>query len=388
MEIRITPSDAGGAGTAGTTGAFTVDNLPPYSVQTITDPQTGNIEYQMWENGFQFGTLIQTPQGTIGFRGHPDQNDVNGWGTTVQENVYITGSGVDATGGAVTSAVAGTGGIQVSAGGNVPSSLGTAGTWSWASTITYDPTEQNVTLTGATTVDLNGPLSGDMNVGRDDSNYLYDYPLNGGGVGPTGDMKSVTFTYGPDSSVRENQWTPLPGLEGTSPQDASDDVATTIWGQINESDPIQTAIAKPTVQREIVSSDPTTKLIVACNWDSAQVGYQYDNIGVEQIVRPQNTDRHPFRISEHGKLDPARHNQPDRLGGPTDDKYPYAGAYGDGESLIVRQGNHQRNRRCRRRPDAADAFGNRDRHDVECDRAHGAAQRDVQRPSDGDGHQR
>ena len=86
-----------------------------------------------------------------------------------------------------------------------------------------------------------------MNVGRDDSNYLYDYSLNGGGVGPTGDMKSVTFTYGPDSSVRENQWTPLPGLEGTSPQDASDDVTTTVWGQINKSDPIQTAIAKPTV---------------------------------------------------------------------------------------------------------------------------------------------
>ena len=146
-----------------------------------------------------------------------------------------------------------------------------------------------MTLTGTTTVTLSASLSGDMNVGRDDSNYLYDYSLNGGGVGPTGDMKSVTITYGPDSNVTENQWTPLPGLEGTSPQDASDDVTTTVWGQINRSDPIQTSIAKPTVEREIVSSDPTTKLIVACNWDSTQVGYQYDNIGVEQIVRQQNT---------------------------------------------------------------------------------------------------
>ncbi len=210
--------------------SITVNSLPVYTVQTITDPNTGNIEYQMWENGFQFGTLLQTPQGAIGFRGHPDQSDVNGWGTTVQENVYITGSGVDATGGVVTSAVAGSNGIQVSAGGNVPSSLGTAGTWNWTSTITYDPTQEKVTLAGTTTVTLAAPLSGDMNVGRDDSNYLYDYPLNGGGVGPTGDMKSVTFTYGPDSSVRENQWTPLPGLEGTSPQDASDDVTTIALG--------------------------------------------------------------------------------------------------------------------------------------------------------------
>ena len=183
-------------------------------------------------------------------RGHPDQSDVNGWGTTVQENVYIAGSGVDATGGVVTSAVAGTGGIQVSAGGNVPSALGTAGTWNWTSTITYDQTAETVTLNGSTTVALVAPLSGDMNVGRDDSNYLYDYSLNGGGVGPTGDIKSVTFTYGPDSAVRETKWTPLPGREGTSPQDASDDVTTIAWGQINRSDPNQAAIPKPTVQRE------------------------------------------------------------------------------------------------------------------------------------------
>ena len=88
-----------------------------------------------------------------------------------------------------------------------------------------------------------------MNIGHNDSNYLYNYPLNGGGVGTTGDMKSVTITYGPDSNVSENQWTPLPGSEGTSPQDASDDVTTTLWGQINRSDPNQVSIAKPTVTR-------------------------------------------------------------------------------------------------------------------------------------------
>jgi autotransporter-associated beta strand protein len=294
----VATSPAGTAGTvdvtvvtaAGTSTKSAADQFTyvTYTVQTITDA-AGNIEYQMWENGFQFGTLLQTPQGAVGFRGHPDQSDINGWGTTVQENVYIAGAGIDATGGTVNSAVAGSNGIQVSAGGNVPSPLGTAGTWSWTSTISYDPAQEVVMLAGSTVVSLSGSLSGDMNIGRDDSNYLYDYPLNGGGFGPTGDMKSVAITYGPDSPVPENQWTPLPGWEGTSPQDASDDVNTTVWGQINKSDPNQAAIAKPTVQRQITSADPTTKLIVACNWDSTDVGYQYDNVGVEQIVLPQNT---------------------------------------------------------------------------------------------------
>jgi hypothetical protein len=287
VKIRITPTDADGTGTPATTDAFAVDDL--YSVQIVTDPQTSNIEYQMWEGGFHFGTLLQTPQGTIGFRGHPDQNDVNGWGATVQENVYIAGTGVDATGGQVTSAVPESDGVRVSAGGTVPSAAGNAGTWTWTSVISYDPTAQKVVLTGSTTVSLTASLAGDMNIGRDDSNYLYDYALNGGGVGPTGDMKSVSFTYGPDSSVRENQWTPLPGLESTSPQDASDDVTTTVWGQINRSDPNQAAIAKPTVQRELVSNDPATKLIVACGWDSAKADFGSDNVGVEQIVRQQNT---------------------------------------------------------------------------------------------------
>ena len=289
--VDVTVTTRGG--TSATSSADNFTYLSPYAVQKITDSE-GNIEYQMWKDGFHFGTVLQTPQGAIGFRGHPDQHDANGWGTTVQENVYIAGAGVDATGGQVISAVAGSSGIQVTAGGDVPSVLGSAGTWSWASTITYDATQQKAVLAGSTTVTLAAALSGDMNIGREDSNYLYDYRLNGGGVGPTGDMKSVTVVYGPDSSVHEFQWTPLPGREGTSPQDASDDLTTIIWGQINKSDPLKAAIAKPTVEREIVSVDPATKLIVACNWDSSKVGYQFDNVGVEQIVRPQNTNAQSF----------------------------------------------------------------------------------------------
>ena len=121
-----------------TTTTLTVQQVV-YSVQQITDPTTGNIEYRLLYNGFQFGTVVQTPAGAVGFRGHPDQSDINAWGTTVQENVYIAGAGVDATGGTVTSAVAGSSGIQVSAGGNVPSASGTVGIWGWTSTITYDP---------------------------------------------------------------------------------------------------------------------------------------------------------------------------------------------------------------------------------------------------------
>ncbi len=296
VEIRITPSDAGGAGTAGTTSAFTVNDLSAYTVQTITDPNTGNIEYQMWENGFHFGTLLQTPQGAIGFRGHPDQSDVNGWGTTVQENVYIAGSGVDATGGAVTSAVAGATAFK-----SVPEEtclppLGTAGTWNWTSTITYDPTAETVTLTGSTTVSLAAPLSGDMNVGRNDSNYLYDYPLNGGGVGPTGDMKSVTFTYGPDSSVRENQWTPLPGLEGTSPKMPATILPPLSGARLTSPTLIWQPSPSRRYKREIISNDPTTKLIVACNWDSTELVINPTTSASSKSSGQQNTTATSFEF--------------------------------------------------------------------------------------------
>ena len=54
-------SPAQNQGSYSTSASATTQQVP-YTVQTITDPTTGNIEYQMWENGFQFGTLIQTPR--------------------------------------------------------------------------------------------------------------------------------------------------------------------------------------------------------------------------------------------------------------------------------------------------------------------------------------
>ncbi|NLY02693.1 MAG: hypothetical protein GXY83_42100, partial [Rhodopirellula sp.] len=294
IDAGKTHDAAGNANTASSSNDHTVTFVTTYTVETFTDPNTGNLEYKLSYEGFHFATVLQTPAGAISFRGHPDQNEPNGWGSTVQENVFIAGPGVDATGGEVTSAIVDAGGIQVSAGGDVPSAGGSTGTWTWISTITYDPSQDTVMAAGTTTVTLAAELAGHMNVGRIGSNYLYNYPLNGGGRGPTGDMKSMTFGYGPDARVGEIQWTPLPGLEGTSPQDASDELAITVWGQINRSDPLQTTVAKPTVERRIVSSDATTKLIVAASWDSSQVGYQFDNVGVEPVVLPQNTQATHF----------------------------------------------------------------------------------------------
>ena len=267
--------------------------LSVYSVTQLTDAQ-GIVEYQLFADGFQFGTVEQTPQGGVGFRGHPDQSDINGWGSTAWENVYVAGPGSGTIDGQVTSAVAEGNGIYITAQGSVPSAAGTVGTWNWSTVISYSASSQNVALNGQTTVALTSALTGDMNLGSIASNYLYDYPLNGGGVGNTGDMKSASYAYGPDSYVRQGQWTPVPGLTGTSPTDASDDVTLTAWGQINQFDPNLLTVSKPTVERELVSTDPTTKMIVACNWDSTQVGYWYDNVGIEQIVRPQNTQATDF----------------------------------------------------------------------------------------------
>ena len=186
------------------------------------------------------------------------------------------------------------------------------GLGNWNSLITYDASQQKVMLNGTTTVALTSPLSGDMNIGSIASNYLYDYPLNGGGTGNTGDMKSVTFAYGPDSYIRTNQWTPVPGLTGTSPTDASYDVTLTDWGQINRSDPNLATVSKPTVERELVSTNPTTRMIVCCNWDSTAVGYWYDNIASRADCTATKHYGDRLRISEYEQLDAARPDQSDR----------------------------------------------------------------------------
>ena len=124
----------------------------------------GHCEYQLFADGFQFGTVEQTPQGGVGFRGHPDQSDINGWGSTAWENVYVAGPGSGTIDGQVTSAVAEGNGIYITAQGSVPSAAGTVGTWNWNTVISYSASSQNVALNGQTTVALTSALTGDMNL--------------------------------------------------------------------------------------------------------------------------------------------------------------------------------------------------------------------------------
>ena len=121
--------------------------LSVYSVTQLTDAQ-GIVEYQLFADGFQFGTVEQTPQGGVGFRGHPDQSDINGWGSTAWENVYVAGPGSGTIDGQVTSAVAEGNGIYITAQGSVPSAASTVGTWNWSTVISYSASSQNVALNG------------------------------------------------------------------------------------------------------------------------------------------------------------------------------------------------------------------------------------------------
>ena len=298
---------------------------------SVTDAQ-GIVEYQLFADGFQFGTVEQTPQGGVGFRGHPDQSDINGWGSTAWR----------------TSTWRGRVAARSTARSRVP--------WRKATVFISPPGQrafgrrhgrhlelehgdqlrriaQNVALNGQTTVALTSALTGDMNLGSIASNYLYDYPLNGGGVGNTGDMKSASYRLRPGL------------LRSPGPVDAGARTDRHLsdrrqrrrhvdgLGQINQSDPNLSTVSKPTVERELVSTDPTTKMIVACNWDSTQVGYWYDNVGIEQIVRPQNTQATDFAFENESNWTLPDPTNPTVTASALSGRHPSADADRHGESV-------------------------------------------------------
>jgi len=275
-----------------------------YSFDVFVDPQTENTQYRLFFDDpqagvdhFQFGVVEETPAGTIHTRGHPDLSEPNGWGAGWIANVFIAGEGSGPVNGHVDSVVSGTGGIDVVASGSVVSTDGSAGTWTWSSTISCDPATQSVDLDGLTQVTLTGPLAGDMNVGKLHGNFQYHVPLNTGGVGNTGDTREIRFTYGPDSPVRELAFVPTPADPANYPTDCSSDVTVTLVGAINLSDPNHTTIRKPTVHHSAISTDPTTKLVAGAQWDSSANNYWSDNLGASQIVTPANTASTTFEFT-------------------------------------------------------------------------------------------
>lgn len=256
-----------------------------YEVVQFFDPLTQNQERRLLSDGFHFGSLLETPQGTVSFRGRPDREDADGFGSTEQINLFIAGPGVDATGGHLDLVESLGNGIHVNAGGTIAAANGGAGQWSWTSLITYDPAAQRIALQGQIHVGLNAAQSGDLNLGRISSNFLYQHSLTTGGTGNTGDMSSMAFDYGPDSPIRTIAFTPAPGMEATFPGENSSQVTVKVIGEVNLSDPLKLAIRKPTVEKTVHALDPNIKLIAGGSWDPLANGFKDDNAAGHHILK-------------------------------------------------------------------------------------------------------
>jgi len=274
-----------------------------YEVVTILDMNSGNCDYQLNKNGYQFASFAQTPAGTVGFRGKPDFFELNGWGATQEVNVFTVGPSGEGPGpiaGTIDGAVPTPTGIQLTSSGNVSSPSGYVGTWNWNSFVTYNLGEQRVDLDGMVSVSLTSSLANDMNVTKTKSNFLHNHSLNTGRVGDTGDMSKVTFDFGPDPPARvvnyHDEWIPSPVNQGHFPTDKSADVTVTVVGAVNLSDPNEVAIRKPTVKTTLFSTDETTRANAGAQWDSDTAMFFNDNVGAGHIVRPFNTTSTEFEF--------------------------------------------------------------------------------------------
>ncbi|KKL98728.1 hypothetical protein LCGC14_1821510, partial [marine sediment metagenome] len=263
-----------------------------YEHQTVTVGE--DTEHQLLLDGFHFATFVEDGAGRLVFRSHPDQNDVNGWGTSYFLNVFLAGA--DAGGGAVDNVQIAAGGVEVWASGLVvQSSGGDYGTWEWSGLVGYAPAEQRVTGQGTLDVTLIGPLDqagADLNLDRISSNFLYDVPLQTGGTGNTGDMSEVRVRYAQAGDPRDFTWAPSPAQPAHFPSDLSMYLGIQAVGEVNVVDTLalgeqfQIDIAgKPTFSLAFSSQSASGEMIAGLSWDQSEgKNFAADNVGLNHLV--------------------------------------------------------------------------------------------------------
>ena len=255
----------------------------------------GNIEHRLFLDGFHFGTLLELSGEAFAFRPHPDQTDPNGFGSTYRINPFLAGSDAGGPGSAALTDTAG--GIDISLSGSVNPGVGT---WTWTSTIMYDPVAQMVIGNGTMNVSLADTvanLGSDLNLYRIASNYLIDVPLQTGGIGDTGDMSRVDVSYGPGGDPRDFSWTPRD--PDTFPTDRSSFLSVDVVGDTNVVDTLaqgkgfQIAIArKPSLLLSLSSTDSEALLSFGAVYDETESdNFAADNVGVVGLVLRGATSR-------------------------------------------------------------------------------------------------
>ena len=303
-----------------------------YSFTTTYDQSVNAWEYNLFENNFQFGVFMvqgMPDSGQIGrygpgmliFRPHPDQADINGWGSSLYLNPFLsTGQPGNGT---LDQPTVTASGIVVTANGLVNSDTAgntNYGTFALSATFCCDMTAQQLTGSASLQVTLSGSLAGansaDLNLVRISSNRLSNVPLVGGGVGNTGDMTKVSVSYGSSGNDPNNfDWVPSVS-SATYPSYSSSALSTNVIGAVNNVDGLalggaSLAIAtKPTLNLTLASSNGASLLSAGMQYATAAAQDPYaDNIGIVQQVLSKTTSSTSFGFSlQIGSAAPATWN--------------------------------------------------------------------------------
>lgn len=263
-----------------------------YSITEFHDAATGNIEQQLFLDGFQWGSLITTPAQAVALRFHPG-DDPNGWGITWYPSPFLAGAEPRAS--EITAlAVDGDRGVVMTIAGAVAAGgTGAYGQFNAVLALAYDAGLQEVRAMGALDIDLDSSLAAagrDLNLGRIASNFLADVPLQGGSPGErgnTGDMHVVEVRR--DSGTLHERWDPAQ-VPAHVPGDRSKALALDVLGTVNRVDTaalgagFQIAVAeKPSFLLALAAPAPV--LSAGFFFDVVEGrNFAADNVGVVPLV--------------------------------------------------------------------------------------------------------
>jgi len=260
----------------------------------------GETEHRVFRDGFHFASVLRNDTtGILAIRLHPDQNDANGWGSTLYIGPFI--GGADAGSGQLRAMQLLDDGVRIAATGTVTSPGNTTfGTWQWEVVLGYDGTSQLAsTTTGSLSIsipDVLAAATGDLNIYRIHSNLLQNVPRRFNPDGDTGDMNRVEVAYAPTPDPRNFTWSPQL-IPAHFPSEASNYLGVTVVGELNDVDSQKLGLPgtilpafKPTLS-VVLSSALPIPITFGGAWITAEAQNPFaDNVSVDPLVRRGDTD--------------------------------------------------------------------------------------------------
>ncbi len=266
----------------------------PYSVFIVSN-NVNETEYRLSKDNFHFTSVLRNNvTGVVALRTHPDQQDANGWGSTLYMGPFI--GGADSSGGLLRAFQFVPEGIRIVADGSIasPSAGGAFGNWIWEATLGYDSNTQEISSqNGILNVELPAELAtalGDLNLYRIHSNLLQNVPRRFHPDGDTGDMNRVDVAYAATADPRDFTWQPQL-IPGHFPSEASNYLSVAAVGAYNDVDSQRLGLPgnieaayKPTLYVQL-QSDNSVPMRFGGIWDQSKATDPYaDNVGITPIV--------------------------------------------------------------------------------------------------------